>query len=53
MFYMKPNEPSTEFGKRLKDIRKARGLTQTKLAEISGIPGRLIVHYETYEKNHP
>src|SRR3989304_4370920 len=33
--------------------RKVRGLSQTKLAELSGISRRMIAHYETNISNPP
>jgi len=50
---MEENNPTSKFGKRLREIRTAKGLTQTKLAEISGISRRLIVHYESHVKKPP
>ncbi len=44
---MKTNESISDFGKRLKEIRKSKGLTQVGLAQISGISRRVIAHYET------
>ncbi|HOU89828.1 MAG TPA: helix-turn-helix transcriptional regulator [Polyangiaceae bacterium] len=38
---------SSAFGKRLTDLRLARGLTQTQLAELIGSSQRAISHYET------
>jgi len=42
-------EPSTEngFAQRLIDLRSQRGITQTQLAEITGLTQRTISHYET------
>jgi transcriptional regulator with XRE-family HTH domain len=40
-------EPHTAFGKRLFSLRKARGLTQTQLAEALGTTQRVISYYET------
>ena len=45
---MKSTETNSDFGKRLRRIRESKGLTQTKLAEISGISRRAIVHYESH-----
>jgi transcriptional regulator with XRE-family HTH domain len=47
MFLMKTNESMSDFGKRLKELRKSRGLTQVALAQISSISRRAIAHYET------
>lgn len=35
-----------DFGKRLKDARKARGLTQAELARRAGVSQGVITHYE-------
>jgi putative transcriptional regulator len=40
----------SSFGKRLKSIRQARGLTQEELAERLGIERRMVAHYENYAK---
>ena len=40
-------ELHTAFGKRLFSLRKARGLTQTQLAETLGITQRVISYNET------
>ena len=40
-------EPQTAFGKRLFTLRKARGLTQSQLAEALGTTQRVISYYET------
>jgi transcriptional regulator with XRE-family HTH domain len=47
MGIMKTNESMSDFGKRLKELRKSRGLTQVALAQISSISRRVIAHYET------
>lgn len=39
--------PPSEFGKRLKQVREIRGLTQEDLAERAGLTAVLISHYET------
>lgn len=39
-----------EFHVRLLKLRKARGLSQTKLCELSGVDQRMISHYERGEK---
>jgi transcriptional regulator with XRE-family HTH domain len=46
MFNMREKKASNEFGMRLRAIRKARGLTQYKLADIMNISQRMIAHYE-------
>lgn len=51
--FMKKDNSTSTFSDRLREIRTAKGLTQTKLAEISGISRRLIVHYETHVKKPP
>ena len=40
------------FGQRLVEIRKARGLSQYDLADMTGISHRMIAHYETIVR-HP
>jgi len=39
-------QPPTGFGKRLLELRKARGLTQVELAELTGSTQRAISYYE-------
>ena len=39
--------PASEFGRKLVELRQARGLTQTELAELIGSTQRAISHYET------
>jgi transcriptional regulator with XRE-family HTH domain len=41
------------FAQRLIKIRKARGLSQYELADISAISQRMIAHYETKSINPP
>ncbi len=41
------------FGRRLVELRKARGFTQTLLAEKIGSTQRIISHYETQAANPP
>ncbi len=48
---MKSNETYSHFGKNLRKIRKAKGYTQEKLAELSGVSRRMIGHYETVVQN--
>jgi transcriptional regulator with XRE-family HTH domain len=43
--YLTPVDEKT-IGKRLKDLRKARGLTQVELARQVGIPQTLLSEYE-------
>jgi transcriptional regulator with XRE-family HTH domain len=45
--------PSSEFGERLVLLRKARGLTQTQLAEMIQSSQRAISHYETIAEFPP
>lgn len=40
-------QPQTEFGERLVVLRQQRGLTQTQLAQASGVTQRAISYYET------
>jgi transcriptional regulator with XRE-family HTH domain len=44
---------SSDFGEKLKKIRRDKGLTQVQLSQISGISSRMIAHYETYVKMPP
>lgn len=46
--YLRVGTEAQLFGKRtnLKRIREARGLSQAKLAEASGVSVRMIQHYE-------
>ena len=41
------------FSRKLIEYRKARGLTQIQLAELSGISRRMIAYYETNIANPP
>ena len=50
MLFMKTVE--IDFGKRLKDIRRAKGLTQDQLAELLNTSQRMIAHYER-QNNRP
>lgn len=43
----------SEFGQRLKELRRKKGLTQAELAKVSGMSRRMIVHYESYVKMPP
>jgi transcriptional regulator with XRE-family HTH domain len=47
MLYMKTNVSIADFGSRLKELRKTKGLTQVSLSQLSGISRRAIAHYET------
>ena len=42
----RPNKEATEFGKRLSELRKAAGLSQSAVAEALGIPQRRVSFYE-------
>lgn len=46
-------EASSEFGRRLVELRKARGLTQTQLADAIGSSQRAISSYETVAEFPP
>ena len=48
---MKPAQH--EFGKRLREIRRAKGITQYQLADLMNISQRMIAHYETQSKRPP
>lgn len=53
IFYgMKTNANNT-FGKRLAAIRKARGLSQRDLAELTNISNRMIAYYEAQSDRPP
>jgi transcriptional regulator with XRE-family HTH domain len=45
--------PTTDLGKRLVQLRKARGLTQQQLADKLGLTRRAIVYYERESDNIP
>jgi transcriptional regulator with XRE-family HTH domain len=47
---METNEKIHSFGRNLREFRKNKGYTQTKLAELSGVSQRAIVHYENHAK---
>lgn len=51
--YMRKDIPKTEFGERLRQLRREKGLTQAQLASLSGISARMIAHYENYVKMPP
>jgi len=42
-----------EFGKRLREIRRTKGVTQYQLADLMNISQRMIAHYETQSKRPP
>jgi transcriptional regulator with XRE-family HTH domain len=50
---MKQKAATTEFGSRLKELRKSKGLTQVGLAQVSGLSQRAIAHYETQVIKQP
>lgn len=52
MFVVKKKKLS-EFSKNLKRIRKAKGLSQYDLADITGLSQRMITHYETKVSEPP
>lgn len=43
----------TEFGKRLRELRDARGWTQEQLAERAKVPAAMISHFETGVRGAP
>jgi len=47
---MKIDEGIHVFGHKLRDLRRKKGFTQTKLSELSGVSRRAIVHYENHAK---
>jgi transcriptional regulator with XRE-family HTH domain len=49
---MKRPSSVNEFGKRLKELRKANGLTMAQLGNKTGVSYRVIAYYEL-ESNHP
>jgi len=50
MLFMKT--VTIDFGKRLKELRRAKGLTQLQLAELLNTSQRMIAHYER-QNNRP
>lgn len=50
---MKNKSSQTNFGKRLADLRKAKGLTQTDLGNKIGISKRMVAYYEGQTKRPP
>lgn len=53
MFYMKHKSSIEDFGRRLADLRKQRGLTQRQLADKIGVSYRMIAYYEAESKHPP
>jgi len=51
--FMRDQNVKSDFGNRLKEARRSKGLTQYELADLSGISQRMIVHYETVVKMPP
>jgi transcriptional regulator with XRE-family HTH domain len=49
----KSNGAPNIFGKRLKELREARGLTQTSLGKIVGLSQRMVGHYENHSTYPP
>ena len=49
---MKKKTTTSEFGKRLTDFRKAKGLTQKELGEKVNVSNRVIAYYEK-ETDYP
>jgi transcriptional regulator with XRE-family HTH domain len=45
--------PESDFGQRLAELRKARGLTQVELAEATGTTQRAISYYENHASYPP
>ncbi len=43
---------NVDFGKRLKSIRRSKGLTQSQLADMLNTSQRMIAHYENHD-NRP
>jgi transcriptional regulator with XRE-family HTH domain len=50
---MRNKIPKSDFGERLRQIRREKGMTQAQLSEISGISRRMLVHYESVVKMPP
>ena len=53
MLTMKTEKASSEFGVRLRSIRKAKALTQYQLADMMNVSQRMIAHYETQKTRPP
>jgi transcriptional regulator with XRE-family HTH domain len=43
---MKKKSKRSEFGKKMADLRKAKGLTQSQLGDLVGVSYRVIAYYE-------
>ncbi|MFH1618220.1 MAG: helix-turn-helix transcriptional regulator [Candidatus Margulisiibacteriota bacterium] len=50
---MKKDTTITDFGKRIADLRKMRGLTQHQLGKAIGVSKRVIAYYEGETKYPP
>lgn len=50
---MKKQTALIEFGEKLRKARREKGLTQSQLADITGLSRRSIVHYERHAKMPP
>ena len=50
---MRTQIPTSDFGERLRKIRREKGITQSQLSETSGISRRMLVHYESVVKMPP
>lgn len=50
---MKNKSTVPDFGKKLANLRKARGLTQKQLADATGVSRRVITYYENGETPYP
>jgi transcriptional regulator with XRE-family HTH domain len=53
MFFVKRDPAIRDFGKRLANLRKQRGLTQAQLGEKVGVSYRVIAYYEGESKYPP
>lgn len=51
--FMKTNSTIKNFGKRLTELRKAKGLTQTELGNKIGVSKRVLSYYEGVSKYPP
>jgi transcriptional regulator with XRE-family HTH domain len=50
---MKTNNTVKDFGKRLAELRKTKGLTQTELGSKIGLSKRMVAYYEGEPNKHP